>query len=407
MNDFPFGWQVKSLGEVSEVIRGITFTPNDKVEKEDKGAIPCLRTSNVQFKVDWDDLIYIPRHLVKDKERLLREGDTLVSTANSKDLVGKCAFIDELKFESTLGGFISAIRPNQKYIDPSFLFHYLTQASVRAYLKKVSRQTTNIANLSIPDLLSLRIPLPPLPIQKQIAGILEKADEAKQKRKEANQLTDEFLQSAFIEMFGDPVKNQKRWEVKELDELGKMARGKSKHRPRNAPFLLGGKYPLIQTGEIVNSSVYIKDYSQTYSEEGLKQSKIWPKGTLCISIAANIGFTAILSFDACFPDSVVGFVPDKKVIIEYINFYFKFIQSQLEEIAPQAAQKNINLEILGNLKVPVPPISLQQQFAEIVNKTEALKEKQKQSEQELENLFQSLMQRAFKGEFHLPNSTVR
>jgi type I restriction enzyme S subunit len=130
----------------------------------------------------------------------------------------------------------------------------------------------------------------------------------------------------------------------------------------------------------------------------LKQSKLWPKGTLCISIAANIGFTAILSFDACFPDSVVGFVTGKKVIIEYTHFYFRFVQKQLEENAPQAAQKNINLAILGNLKVPLPPQSLQQQFAEIVNKTETLKEKQKQSEQELENLFQSLMQKAFKGE---------
>lgn len=121
-----------------------------------------------------------------------------------------------------------------------------------------------------------------------------------------------MILSQFIEMFGDPVINSKGWEKKKLNELGELSRGKSKHRPRNAPELLGGQYPLVQTGDIASVSIYLKVYTQTYSELGLKKSKMWDKGTLCITIAANIAKTSILTFDAYFPDSVVAFIPNDK-----------------------------------------------------------------------------------------------
>ena len=102
--------------------------------------------------------------------------------------------------------------------------------------------------------------------------------------------------------------------------MGELAREKSKNRPRNAPELLNGPYPLIQTGDIANAGIYLKEYTQTYSELGLKQSKMWKKGTLCITIAANIAKASILTFDACFPDSVVAFIPSEKPIICLFNF---------------------------------------------------------------------------------------
>lgn len=177
-----------------------------------------------------------------------------------------------------------------------------------------------------------------------------------------------------------------------------MARGKSKNRPRDAPELLGGIYPLIQTGDIANSGGYITEYHQTYSELGLKQSKMWSSGTLCITIAANIAKTGILTFDACFPDNVVGFISGSKVKTEYVQYWLSFLQKGLEETAPESAQKNINLVILSELDIPVPPIELQKEFASIVEKVESLKQKQKQSTEEINTLFDALMQRAFNGE---------
>ena len=141
-----------------------------------------------------------------------------------------------------------------------------------------------------------------------------------------------------------------RWKVEYLGKLGELNRGISKFRPRNAPELLGGKYPLIQTGEVSNANLYIETFEKTYSELGLKQSRLWPKGTLCITIAANIAKTAILKFEACFPDSVVGLISNNQTNQLFIHYWFSFFQEILEKQAPESAQKNINLKILNELE---------------------------------------------------------
>ena len=199
-------------------------------------------------------------------------------------------------------------------------------------------------------------------------------------------------------MFGDPVTNPKNWEKVDFASIGTLERGKSKHRPRNDPALLGGEYPLIQTGDVANSNGYLTTYKSTYSELGLKQSKIWSAGTLCITIAANIAKTGILTFDACFPDSVVGFINNDKSNIEYVKFWMGFLQKTLEDSAPMAAQKNINLKILRELEVPLPSIDLQNLFGERLIKIEKQKTLAQQALKKSEDLFNSLLQQVFKGE---------
>ena len=125
---------------------------------------------------------------------------------------------------------------------------------------------------------------------------------------------------------------------------------------------------------------------------------MWNKGTLCITIAANIAKTSILTFDACFPDSVVGFVPNNKTNNIFVQVWFTFLQQILENSAPESAQKNINLKILGEQDVINPPIELQNQFSNFVTKVDKLKFEMEKSLKELENNFNSLMQKAFKGE---------
>lgn len=185
---------------------------------------------------------------------------------------------------------------------------------------------------------------------------------------------DELIKARFVEMFGDPVLNSQHYNLVKLSNLGTLARGKSKHRPRNDPQLLGGPYPLIQTGEITNSDTFIKKFTNTYSELGLQQSKLWPKGTLCITIAANIAQTAILTFDACFPDSVVGFIPENSDITPlYLHYWFSFFQKIIDSQASQVAQKNINLKVLSNLQVMLPPKNKQSEFASFVQQVDKSK----------------------------------
>jgi type I restriction enzyme, S subunit len=146
------------------------------------------------------------------------------------------------------------------------------------------------------------------------------------------------------------------WVWASLSQVGWLDRGRSMHRPRNAPHLFGGPYPFIQTGDIRDADTHINQASSSYSEEGLAQSRLWPQGTLCITIAANIGKTAILGIDACFPDSIVGFLPASDLVsVEYIEYFMRTVQQHLEAAAPATAQKNINLEILARIHLPLPP----------------------------------------------------
>lgn len=200
------------------------------------------------------------------------------------------------------------------------------------------------------------------------------------------------MQSQFIEMFGDPSRNPRNYPIKQLAKLGELNRGISKARPRNTPELLGGPYPLVQTGEITAADLYIDHYENTYSELGLAQSKMWPAGTLCITIAANIAQTAILKIDACFPDSVVGFITGGAVVQIYMHYWFSFFQKVLEEQAPQVAQRNINLKTLSELEVMIPPMSLQDAFVSFVEQSDKSKFELTQAIARIDDMIKALMQ---------------
>lgn len=269
-------------------------------------------------------------------------------------------------------------------------YHFLSKDWSDGSNKAVMGITLNKATLS-----NVEIKLHDIQEQERIVSILNKCDRLISLKKDELEELDTLIKSRFIEMFGDPEVNPYSWAHKPLNELGELGRGKSKHRPRNAPELLGGNYPLVQTGDIANSSLYITEYNSTYSELGLKQSKIWNAGTLCITIAANIAKTGILKFDACFPDSVVGFIPNNQTNNIFIHYWFSFFQESIEKHAPESAQKNINLRILEGLNVIVPDIDLQKQFSKFVDQVEKLKFSVQKSLDETQELFDSLMQEYF------------
>ena len=159
------------------------------------------------------------------------------------------------------------------------------------------------------------------------------------------------------------------WKPQRLDQLGQVSRGKSKHRPRDALHLYGGPYPFVQTGDVKHAGLYITEHQQTYSEEGLKQSKLWPAGTMCITIAANIGDTAILKYDACFPDSVIGFIADpEKADARFVKYSFQAtLQKQFKQFTQGSAQDNLSQEKLLSLELSVPSVSEQQRIADILS----------------------------------------
>ena len=207
------------------------------------------------------------------------------------------------------------IRCRPDRADAQYLAHYLRSPRFLAFAS-ATVSGVKMPRMVMSEFWAAEIPLPPLPEQRRIAAILDQADALRAKRREALAQLDSLTQSIFIEMFGDPVVNPKTWELVPFGSVGSLDRGVSKARPRNAPELLGGPYPLIQTGDVANCDGYVRKHTSTYSEVGLRQSKLWPAGTLCITIAANIAKTGILMFDACFPDSVVGFRAAQAATVE-------------------------------------------------------------------------------------------
>ena len=150
-----------------------------------------------------------------------------------------------------------------------------------------------------------------------------------------------------------------KWKYKTLDQMGSVQRGRSKHRPRNDARLFGGQYPFIQTADVKNAPFYISEYTETYNEMGLAQSKLWDIGTLCITIAANIADTGILAIPACFPDSVLGFrAYDDISDVRFVKYCFDILQKDCKQISQGTAQDNLSWEKLSTIKFPCPPIEV-------------------------------------------------
>lgn len=186
------------------------------------------------------------------------------------------------------------------------------------------------------------------------------------------------------------------WEKKTLDQLGSISRGKSKHRPRNDPKLFCGQYPFIQTSDVKNANFYITEYSETYNEAGLAQSKLWDVGTLCITIAANIADTGILGIPACFPDSVMGFIPyDGVSDIRFVKYCFDLLQRDCKQISQGTAQDNLSWQKLSIIEFPAPPIETQHRIADILSAYDNLIENNRKQIKLLEEAAQRLYKEWF------------
>ena len=166
------------------------------------------------------------------------------------------------------------------------------------------------------------------------------------------------------------TKYNEHWDEEVLSNLGNFQRGKSKHRPRNDPRLfLNGSHPLIQTGDVKNADLYINSHNACYNDYGLKQSAIWPKNTLCITIAANIAETGILAYPMCFPDSIVGFNANSKKTSElFMHYVFSFIRNSIQKTAIGSIQDNINIDFLKDLVLRIPSKPTQDTICSVLEK---------------------------------------
>ena len=318
--------------------------------------------------------------------------------------------IYEGKFEAYQRTYIVETKEN---IITEYLYYYFKYRWVDYNNDKMFG--TAIPYIRLGNLNEFEIPVPPLSEQQriveQIESLFAKLDEAKEKALSVVESFELREKAIYKKAFEGDLTNSWRaenginiseWEEIPFEKLGKLERGRSKHRPRNDKRLFGGKYPFIQTGDVAGAGMYVTSHKQTLSEFGFEQSRMFPKGTLCITIAANIGDAAILSYDCCFPDSVVGFTPGEKCLNKYMYFYLQEIKAELEYIAPATAQKNLNLKLLGKVEIKVPSLKEQEKIVEIlekqINDQENIVEKAENVIETIDVMKKSILAKAFRGE---------
>lgn len=372
------GWEIKRLDDACKVEYGTRV-----VQKKDGGTVyPVYGGGGATFFMDTfnrEDCLVVARFAMS----------------------AQCTRFVEGKFFLNDSGL--TVRPkNDKELLSDFL--NLQMFFLNDHIYSLARGTAQ-RNLDVPAFRNIQIAYPKsIQEQQRIVSILDEAfaaiDKAKvnaeHNLKNAKELFESHLQGI--------VTNGNKWEKKTLAQISKtFGRGKSKHRPRNWEGLYGGKYPFIQTGDIRNCNHFITEYTQTYNEVGLAQSKLWPSGTICITIAANIAETGILTFDSCFPDSVIGIVVNEKLADrDFVEYLLQSFKVRIQSLGKGSAQANINMGTFENELFPFPPVQEQKAIVDKLNKLaiecNKLEEIYIKKSNDLEELKKSILQKAFAGE---------
>lgn len=377
------GWSQKPLGDLVDVLDRLRKPITKKDRKA--GPYPYYGATGV--------LDYVDGYLFNEPLVLIGEdGAKWEAGANSAfPIVGK----------TWVNNHAHVIRPHRNKVLDDWLIYYLNGADLMPFISGMT-----VPKLNQGRLLEIPIPLPPLEEQRRIVAVLDEAFEGLARARahaEANlQNARDLFVASLRSLFSD---NRENWPLRNIaDVCSEFGRGKSRHRPRNDPHLYGGDMPFVQTGDLSKADHFLREFSQTYSAEGVAQSRVWPKGTVCIAIVgATIGESAILEFNACFPDSIIGMVPDPgKADSEFLDFLLQFVKTDLKEAGKGSARDNINLRTFSDRLFPIPDLKAQlaaiERISEIDKECRELNTEYATKLQDLDDLRQSLLQKAFAGE---------
>jgi type I restriction enzyme S subunit len=372
--------------------------------------VGVIRNTNFtkEGALDDSDIAFLDVEARKLENRRLQFGDIILekSGGGPKQPVGRVALFDKDDGDFSFSNFTAALRViDSNELDFRFLHKFLHWTYLSGVTEGMQSHSTGIRNLNGNAYKAIKISFPALHEQQRIVGILTEAFEAIATAKvnaeknltNARSLFESHLQSVFTQ-------RGVGWENKRLAEVAKVfGRGKSRHRPRNAPSLYGGDFPFIQTGDISQATHWITNWTQTYSNAGLAQSKLWPRGTVCVAIVgATVGETAILDFDACFPDSVIGIVVDEEYSgCEYVEYLLQSFKALLKEKGKGTARDNINLGTFETQEFPFPKLNEQRSIVLTLNnlseEVQRLESIYRQKLTALEGLEKSLLRQAFAG----------
>lgn len=372
----PSDWNERSMSEIASV----RFSGVDKKSLEDETPVRLCNYMEVWKNPYIHDDMPFMEATATDREIdqfSLKINDVLLTKdSETKNEIAQPSVVQEELNGVVLGYHLALLRPNPKKAHGPFLAAQLAVPRFRRHFVRVAGGATRYG-IGIEEVRKAVLWLPSIAEQKAISGILRCVDTAIERTRAVIEQVRVVKQALLADLMtnGLPGRHKKfktvkglgripaDWKVVRLDKIAQVDRGKFTHRPRNEPRFYGGVYPFVQTGDVREAMGWLRTYSQTLNDDGLAISRLFPRGTIIITIAANIGETAIAALDVAFPDSLIGVVPEPDVHTEYLEMYLRTRQPMLRKMATESAQANITLVDVRRIAVCLPSDDEQIQIA--------------------------------------------
>jgi len=385
------------LKTIATQVRGVSYKPEDLGKEYIDGFVPLLRAGNIGYSTvsNLDDLVYVSEKNVS-KHQYLQRGDILIAASSgSIDIVGKSVYIEESQ-GFTFGAFCKVVRPKKELVNPKYVSFYF---QTDYYRKKISNlaQGANINNLKNEHIDNLEIPLPDLETQNKIVAILDKAKAIVNKREETIRKYDELLRAVFLDMFGDPVRNEKGWEKISLGELG-LGDWKSGGTPiRSNRDFFAGQIPWVTSGEL--NDLYISSTKEKISQEAVEQSnaKLIPENSLLIGMYDTAALKSSINTIPLTCNQAIAYsqIDEQICKILYVHTAIQIGKDYFKSNQRGVRQQNLNLSMIKKITFPKPPIALQEMFVDRFNFILSAKNKIKKFRDQSQNLLKSLTQQVF------------
>lgn len=337
-----------------------------------------------------------------DKKKL-QVGDIIIekSGGSPEQPVGRVVFFEETGIY-LCNNFTSILRPNKELVEPKYLMYLMFNLHKTRRVLKFQNKTTGIINLKLEQYLQqTEVAIPSKEIQQKIVNILDRTFDLINNRQSQIEALDELTHSVFLEMFGDPIQNIKDWPKEKLGQLCEVVRGGS---PRPIQNYLGGNVPWIKIGDgTKGDNIYINNTKEFIDESGVSKSRIVEKGDIIFAnCGVSLGFARIVNFRGCIHDGWLAFNNidsriNKIFLLKLLNYYTDYFR----KTAPDGTQPNLNTNIMKNFLAIIPPLELQVQFEKNIFELERVKNTILLSHNYYQDLYQSLLQKAFKGELFI------
>ena len=388
---------VVRVRDIAEQIRGVTFSKGEASAVREAGYIPVLTASNITDDgLQLKSLLYVPESKVAIRQRL-RQGDLVVTASSgSLSVVGRAALVTA-PLDAAFGAFCKVLRPNQ-HVEPRFLAHFFRTPSYRARVSRLAAGA-NINNLRNEDLDDLVVPLPPLPEQRRIADILDRADDLRAKRRRALALLDLFVESLYVAMFSSGAIGSATAVTRKLSAVAKIKSGSTPNR-KHAEFF-GGGIPWVKTTEVHGDLILATEESVSVEGQKAARLQLFPVGSIVIAMygqGKTRGQSAILGIDAAVNQACAVILPSEHFVVEFMGQQIRLSYERLRAKAQGGNQANLNLGLVGDLDVLVPSIEDQRDFVQQAKLVDELRINQTLELARLDELFASLQHRAFQGE---------